>query len=64
MIAKLIVHAPTRAQAIMKMRRSLAEFIVDGVNTNIDFELSLITDPVFEEGRYDIGYLGRRTAGF
>jgi acetyl-CoA carboxylase biotin carboxylase subunit len=59
MIAKLIVHAPTREQAIMKMRRSLAEFIVDGVKTNIDFELSLITDPVFVGGGYDIGYLSR-----
>ncbi|MDR0946194.1 MAG: acetyl-CoA carboxylase biotin carboxylase subunit [Ruminococcus sp.] len=59
MIAKLIVHAPTREQAIMKMRRSLAEFIVDGVKTNIDFELSLITDPVFLTGDYDIGYLSR-----
>jgi acetyl-CoA carboxylase biotin carboxylase subunit len=62
MIAKLIVHAPTRREAIMKMRRSLAEFIVDGVKTNIDFELSLITDPVFESGRYDIAYLSTRNS--
>jgi acetyl-CoA carboxylase biotin carboxylase subunit len=41
------------------MRRSLAEFIVDGVKTNIDFELSLITDSVFVDGTYDIGYLTR-----
>jgi acetyl-CoA carboxylase biotin carboxylase subunit len=60
MIAKLIVHAPTRKEAIMKMRRSLAEFIVDGVKTNIDFELSLITDPVFERGDYTIAYLSER----
>jgi acetyl-CoA carboxylase biotin carboxylase subunit len=61
MIAKLIVHAPTRREAIMKMRRSLAEFIVDGVKTNIDFELSLITDPVFESGQYDIAYLSKKS---
>jgi acetyl-CoA carboxylase biotin carboxylase subunit len=60
MIAKLIVHAPTRHEAIMKMRRSLAEFIVDGVKTNIDFELSLITDPVFERGNYTIAYLSEK----
>jgi acetyl-CoA carboxylase biotin carboxylase subunit len=60
MIAKLIVHAPTRKEAIMKMRRSLAEFIVDGVKTNIDFELSLITDPVFERGDYTIAYLSEK----
>ncbi|MDR0986767.1 MAG: acetyl-CoA carboxylase biotin carboxylase subunit [Ruminococcus sp.] len=60
MIAKLIVHAPSRLEAIMKMRRSLAEFIVDGVKTNIDFELSLITDPVFERGDYTIAYLSEK----
>jgi acetyl-CoA carboxylase biotin carboxylase subunit len=63
MIAKLIVHAPTRKEAIMKMRRSLAEFIVDGVKTNIDFELSLITDPVFERGDYTIAYLSEKMKG-
>ncbi|MDE6762839.1 MAG: acetyl-CoA carboxylase biotin carboxylase subunit [Oscillospiraceae bacterium] len=60
MIAKLIVYAPTRQEAIAKMKWALAEFIVEGVDTNIDFQLSLIRDPAFEEGTYDIGYLGRR----
>lgn len=61
MIAKLIVYAPTREEAIAKMKWALAEFIVEGVDTNIDFQLSLIRDPVFESGKYDIGYLGRKT---
>lgn len=61
MIAKLIVYAPTRKEAIAKMKWALAEFIVEGVDTNIDFQLSLIRDPVFEDGSYDIGYLGRKT---
>ena len=60
MIAKLIVHAPTREEAIAKMKWALAEFIVEGVDTNIDFQLSLIRDSVFERGTYDIGYLGRK----
>ena len=60
MIAKLIVYAPTREEAIAKMKWALAEFIVQGVDTNIDFQLSLISDPMFESGKYDIGYLGRR----
>lgn len=60
MIAKLIVYAPTREDAIAKMKWALAEFIVDGVDTNIDFQLSLIRDSVFESGKYDIGYLGRK----
>ena len=63
MIAKLIVYAPTREEAIAKMKWALAEFIVEGVDTNIDFQLSLIRDPVFEDGNYDIGYLGRKMQG-
>ncbi len=57
MIAKLIVHAPTRKDAIAKMKWALSEFIVEGVDTNIDFDLSLIRDPVFCEGSYDNNYL-------
>jgi len=60
MIAKLIVHAPTRAEAIAKMKWALAEFIVEGVDTNIDYQLSLIRDSEFEKGSYDIGYLTRQ----
>ncbi|HOV41267.1 MAG TPA: acetyl-CoA carboxylase biotin carboxylase subunit [Oscillospiraceae bacterium] len=60
MIAKLIAYAPTREEAIMKMKWALSEFIVDGIDTNIDFQLDLIKDPCFEKGDYDIGYLGRK----
>ena len=63
MIAKLIVYAPTREEAIMKMKWALSEFIVEGVDTNIDFQLDLIKDSNFEKGEYDIGYLGRRQKG-
>ncbi len=59
MIAKLIVHAPTREEAIAKMRLALSEFIVDGVYTNIDFQLKLIRSEAFDKGDYDIGWLGR-----
>lgn len=59
MIAKLIVYAPTRDEAIMKMKWALSEFIVDGIDTNIDFQLSLIKNPDFEKGKYDIGFLNR-----
>lgn len=60
MIAKLIVYAPTREEAIAKMKWALAEFIVEGVDTNIDFQLSLIRDPFFESGKYNIAYLGEK----
>ncbi len=57
MIAKLIVYAPTRQDAIMKMRWALSEFIVEGVDTNIDFQLALIKSEAFESGVYDNGFL-------
>ena len=60
MIAKLITFAPTREDALMKMKWALAEFIVEGVDTNIDFQLNLIKDADVEAGRYDIGFLSRR----
>ena len=60
MIAKLIAYAPTREEALMKMKWALAEFIVEGVDTNIDFQLNLIKDADVEAGRYDIGFLTRR----
>ncbi len=57
MIAKLIVHAPTRDEAIMKMRRALAEFIVDGIETNIDFQLMLVDSRAFKSGDYNNRFL-------
>lgn len=57
MIAKLIVHAPTRKEAIQKMRWALSEFLVDGVETNIDFQLRLLKTEAFENGTYDNAFL-------
>lgn len=57
MIAKLIVHAPTRDEAIMKMKWALSEFIVDGVDTNIDFQLEIIRHNTFKEGKYNNSFL-------
>ena len=59
MRAKLIVHGKDREEAIAKMKWALAEFIVDGVSTNIDFHLKLIRTEAFEKGDYDNGYLNR-----
>ena len=43
-------------------RYKYAEFLVEGVDTNIDFQLDLLRDKNFETARYDIGYLGRKLA--
>lgn len=57
MIAKLIAHGSDREEAILKMKWALSEFIVDGVDTNVDFQLELIKNHDFENGNYNIGYL-------
>src|SRR5579859_6387446 len=50
LLAKLIVHAPTRGEAIIRMRRALDEFIVAGIRTNIDLHKALLADPEVVEG--------------
>lgn len=60
MIAKLIAYAPTREEAIKKMRWALAEFLVDGIDTNIDYQLEILKDCDFIAGHYDIGFLERK----
>ena len=44
LLAKLIVHAPTRAEAIIRMRRALGEFIIGGIRTNIPLHKRLLDD--------------------
>jgi acetyl-CoA carboxylase biotin carboxylase subunit len=50
LLAKLIVHAPTRPEAIIRMRRALDEFIVVGIRTNIDLHKALLADHEMAEG--------------
>ena len=59
MLAKLIVHAPTRSEAIARMRRALTELVIEGVPTNVDFHLALLRHPDFISGDYDNGFLER-----
>ena len=63
MIAKLIVHAPTRAEAIARMRRSLAEFVVVGVKTTLPLHQKILADKTFQSGDYTIHWLERFVAG-
>lgn len=57
MIAKLIVWAPTRHEAVAKMKRALAEFAVEGIHTTIPFHQRLLEHPVFLDGNFDIKFL-------
>ena len=59
MIAKLIVHAPTRKEAIRKMIVALEQFMVDGITTNNEFHYSLLHTQEFVSGNVDTGFVGR-----
>ncbi len=60
MIAKLIVRGRDRAEAITKMKVALGEMLIEGVQTNIDYQLSLLRDSEFMKGQFDIGFLDRK----
>ncbi|WP_170237676.1 acetyl-CoA carboxylase biotin carboxylase subunit [Streptococcus hyovaginalis] len=57
MIAKIIVHGENRFDALMKMQRALYEFEVEGLVTNADFQLDLISDQHVIAGDYDTSFL-------
>ena len=57
MIGKLIVHAPTRKDAIAKMRQALDEFVVEGIETNISFHKKIMTNERFRDSNYDTHFL-------
>jgi acetyl-CoA carboxylase biotin carboxylase subunit len=57
LLAKLISFAPTRLEAIAKMRRALDEFIIEGVHTTIPFHRVMMDNPDFISGDFDTKYL-------
>jgi len=59
MIAKLIVHAPTRDEAIMRMERALDEFIIEGVKTTIPMHKKILEDPDFRKGDISTKFMER-----
>jgi acetyl-CoA carboxylase biotin carboxylase subunit len=59
MIAKLIVHRPTRKAAIATMKRALAEFTIEGVKSTIPMHLEIMSNPDFNSARVDTGWVER-----
>lgn len=57
MIAKLIVRGKTREEAIDKMRSALGEFIIQGVDTNLDFQYEIINNPGFIKGDISTSFI-------
>ena len=57
LIGKLIVHARTRNECLMRLKRALGEFVVDGIETTIPLFNALIAEPDIVDGNYDIHWL-------
>ncbi|PAV29104.1 acetyl-CoA carboxylase biotin carboxylase subunit [Virgibacillus profundi] len=57
MIAKLITYAPTREEAIKRMKRSLEEFVVEGIHTTIPFHRLIMEHDVFVKGDFNTNFL-------
>ena len=63
MIAKLIVSGNNRNECLMRLRRSLGEFVIDGLHTSIPLHQRIMEAPAFVSGDYDIHWLGRFVEG-
>lgn len=57
MVLKLIVHDKDRESAIAKMRSALGELVIEGIETNIDFQYQILGEPDFESGEVDTDYI-------
>ena len=57
MLAKLIVFAKNRNEAITKMRSALGEVIIEGIDTNVDYQYEILNDPDYQNGDFDIEFI-------
>ena len=62
LIAKLITHGTSRNECLMRMRRALDEYVIDGIKTTIPLHLDLLGEADFMNGAYDINWLERYLA--
>ena len=59
MIAKLITYGDTRDDCIQKMKRALEEYVILGIDTNIQLHLKIIQSDEFLSGNYSINYMSK-----
>ena len=57
LVAKLVVKGQSRNECLMRLRRALQEFVVNGIQTNVPMHLALLREPDFIDGRYHIHWL-------
>lgn len=60
LLGKLVVYAKTREETLRKMRASLCELVIDGIQTNIEEQLGIVEDERFTSGNYDLTFMGNR----
>lgn len=60
MIAKVIVHGKDREEAIAKMKRALYEFVINGIDTNIELQNRILHDPEYLAGKFDTSFLEKK----
>jgi acetyl-CoA carboxylase biotin carboxylase subunit len=59
LVGKLIVHGKTRGESLMRLKRALDEFVIDGIDTTLPLFRALVRDPEIIDGAYDIHWLER-----
>ena len=59
MIAKVITKGKDRNEAIAKMKRALDEFVIEGIKTNIDFQLELLNNEMYRKGEFDTSFISK-----
>ena len=57
MICKLIVHGKNREEAINKMQRALGEFIIEGIDSNIAYQLRIMGTPDYQQGKFNTSFI-------
>ena len=60
LLGKLIVYAKTREETLRKLRAALCELVVDGIPTNVEEQLRIVSDKRFASGDYDLTFMGSR----
>ena len=63
MVAKLIVHGANRNECIMRLKRALGEYVIDGLETTIPLYQRLVAEPDFVNGDYDVHWLEKFVGG-
>lgn len=60
LLGKLVVQAKTREEALRKLRAALCELVIDGIPTNVEEQLRIVSDKRFASGDYDLTFMGSR----